>query len=480
MIEASYVQADPPLLAHLAEERNPWMVDPQSVRFASSGYRQIARMRALPYAPDALIDPGRFSKSLERMVRGAIEFQAQAEPSMYLVPALPLSRASAAVFRTFARIDEFAADLNGKDVPYRPIVAAAYPSAEVLRGRFSVFERLDRPFAGAYVLPLQLNPRRDSVERLVAYARFLEHAQGLGLRVVAGRAGVFGLVLAAFGIENFDSGLGERESFSLMRLTKVRRVEPGGKRSGGRQRRVYVASLRSTFEWDEVNMLLETRALRAQLTCNLGKQCRFGGYRYALEHPREHFFHARAAELEALRGRRTTDLRVQLVMQWLKTAIDTGRLVNRVREEQQTRPLDFGAPRDLASRCNEGGHGYRRARGMTSLPVRSQAVRRLGEAMTRTSIDASGVARILDKDPKTVLRWLREDTVPRWDTRELLLALDVVLERLAEVIQPEAAEEWLFTPVPALDYERPVDLVRTGAYRRVLALIDGLGEGVFA
>ena len=117
---------------------------------------------------------------------------------------------------------------------------------------------------------------------------------------------------------------------------------------------------------------------------------------------------------------------------------------------------------------------------MTSQVVPSQAVLRLGEAMERTSIDATGVARILGKDPKTVLRWLRRATVPRWETREQLLALDVVLERLADVIQPEAAEEWLFTPVPALDYQRPVDLVRSGDYRRVLALIDGLGEGVFA
>jgi len=100
--------------------------------------------------------------------------------------------------------------------------------------------------------------------------------------------------------------------------------------------------------------------------------------------------------------------------------------------------------------------------------------------MARTSIDAAGVARILDKDPKTVVRWLREDTVPHWATREVLLALDVVLERLAEIIEPTAAEEWLFTPVPALNYERPVDLVRAGDYRRVLALIDALGEGVFA
>jgi uncharacterized protein (DUF2384 family) len=109
----------------------------------------------------------------------------------------------------------------------------------------------------------------------------------------------------------------------------------------------------------------------------------------------------------------------------------------------------------------------------------SQAVKRLSDAMERTSIDAAGVARILDRDPKTVSRWLREQTVPRWDVREQLLALDVVLERVADVMPADVAEEWLFTPVPALDYHRPVDLVRSGDYRRVLALIDAIGEGVF-
>ena len=102
---------------------------------------------------------------------------------------------------------------------------------------------------------------------------------------------------------------------------------------------------------------------------------------------------------------------------------------------------------------------------MSSLPVRSQAVRRLGEAMVRTSIDATGVGRILDKDPKTVLRWLREDTLPHWDTRELLLALDVVLERLAEVIQPEAAEEAVHagTGVGLRATRRPCSIRRTPA-----------------
>jgi hypothetical protein len=112
--------------------------------------------------------------------------------------------------------------------------------------------------------------------------------------------------------------------------------------------------------------------------------------------------------------------------------------------------------------------------------VQSQAVRRLAEVMRATSIDASGVARILDRDPKTVQRWLRQITAPRWDVREIVLALNVVLERLSEVIDPAAAEDWLFTPVPAFEYQRPVELLRAGRAREVLNLIDALGEGVFA
>ena len=100
--------------------------------------------------------------------------------------------------------------------------------------------------------------------------------------------------------------------------------------------------------------------------------------------------------------------------------------------------------------------------------------------MEETSIDATGVARILDRDPKTVRRWLRNETAPRWEVREVLLSLNVVLERLARVLDPAAAQDWLFTPVPALDYRRPVDLIRAGNAREVLGLIDAIGEGVFA
>jgi uncharacterized protein (DUF2384 family) len=116
---------------------------------------------------------------------------------------------------------------------------------------------------------------------------------------------------------------------------------------------------------------------------------------------------------------------------------------------------------------------------MASQAAPSQAITRLGHAMDLVDIDATGVARIVDKDPKTVSRWLRHQTEPRWEAREMLLALGVVLERLAQVMERGAAEDWLFTPVPLLDYQRPVDLLRRGEYRPVLGLVDAIGEGVF-
>lgn len=339
VIEADYVRRDPVLLARLAESRIPWVMDPQSVRFSTPRFAST-RLAGLRYAPDSPLDASRMTSRVEAMVRDAMEFQAEAEPTMYVVPSLALVRSSQATFRTFAEIHHLASDINGRDVPYRPLLASAYPGRAVLRGRFSVFERLDRTYAGAYVLPLKLEPRRDSVESLVSYARFLENAQNLGLSVIAGRAGVFGLVLAAFGIDNFDSGLGERESFNLSRLDYERKQRPDGSRNGGRQRRVYVRQLRTVLPSQDVEALLAIKGLQAQLLCDIG-ECRFAGVRYAIENPREHFMHARAAELDELRARKTPALRVQLVNDWLRTAIESARLVNRMRGELGMAPLGF-------------------------------------------------------------------------------------------------------------------------------------------
>lgn len=105
---------------------------------------------------------------------------------------------------------------------------------------------------------------------------------------------------------------------------------------------------------------------------------------------------------------------------------------------------------------------------------------RLNAVMDQTGLDAADVARILDRPPRSVSRWLNQDVDPHWDSRERLLEVTFVLERLSQVIQPRAAVDWLFTPNGELEYRKPVELLREGRFREVLALIDALGEGVFS
>ena len=55
-----------------------------------------------------------------------------------------------------------------------------------------------------------------------------------------------------------------------------------------------------------------------------------------------------------------------------------------------------------------------------------------------------------------------------------------MLEQLSGVLRPQAAHDWLLSPNPSLDHHKPVNLLRTGEFRRVLGAIDAMAEGVFA
>jgi hypothetical protein len=261
---------------------------------------------------------------------------------MYMVPSLPLTRVSEPIFRVFAKIHEEAASLNGSaGIPQRPMLAAAFPCTAVVKGRYSVFERvLDRAFAGAYVQPLALDTKRDSVEKLTRYAQFLTHAKSSGLPVVAGRASAFGLVLAAAGIDFFDSGLSLAGSFSLSRLDRPPRAPKPGDRSGGPKPALYFHQFLAPIEHHDAEAMLSNPAVRAQLSCRIG-ECGSADYKYSLENPRAHFFHTRQQELRDIRALPTIELRVQRVYDWIQSAIENGRLVNRIGVAPDGKPLDF-------------------------------------------------------------------------------------------------------------------------------------------
>jgi hypothetical protein len=109
----------------------------------------------------------------------------------------------------------------------------------------------------------------------------------------------------------------------------------------------------------------------------------------------------------------------------------------------------------------------------------STVATRLESIIERGNLDYVDIARILDTNPRTVARWVHEDTEPRWEIRERLLEFFAVMERLQQVIRPAAAHDWLYTPNATLENEKPVDLLRRGEFRRILGIIDALGEGVF-
>lgn len=89
------------------------------------------------------------------------------------------------------------------------------------------------------------------------------------------------------------------------------------------------------------------------------------------------------------------------------------------------------------------------------------------------------VARVVGASTRTVSRWAQGVSGPRAAARERLLELSAVVTELSKVVRPEAAEAWLFAPNPMLDFERPLDLIQQGEYKRILAAVEALADGVF-
>jgi hypothetical protein len=188
------------------------------------------------------------------------------------------------------------------------------------------------------VQPLRMHPRQDSVERLVRLAQFLLASQDVGLPVIAGRAGTFGLVLMALGVYAVDSGFGERETFDLASLDRERKERDEGDRKGGRAKFAYLSSLLTSIPTVTAQLLIRHPALATSFVCEEG-ECRYGGIEAQVDRPRAHFFHARPAELAELRSRPTVELRVQYIGERLRRAIELGDRVNRVLADDGHAPI---------------------------------------------------------------------------------------------------------------------------------------------
>ena len=68
----------------------------------------------------------------------------------------------------------------------------------------------------------------------------------------------------------------------------------------------------------------------------------------------------------------------------------------------------------------------------------------------------------------------------RRPAEERLLELKAVVDVLRRALSEEQARLWMRSPSPDLDYDKPLDLIERGEYRRVIGVILALAEGVTA
>ena len=95
-------------------------------------------------------------------------------------------------------------------------------------------------------------------------------------------------------------------------------------------------------------------------------------------------------------------------------------------------------------------------------------------------VDGSDVARALGTSARSVARWQAHEVAPRRESEERLLEVKAVVDLLRQHLRPEAARMWIRSPNPDLGYEKPLDLITEGQYRRVIGAILAMAEGVTA
>ena len=96
-------------------------------------------------------------------------------------------------------------------------------------------------------------------------------------------------------------------------------------------------------------------------------------------------------------------------------------------------------------------------------------------------VDTADVAKALGTTTRSVTRWQHDGAGPhRREVIERMLELKAVLNLSLQVMPATSAATWLRAPIPALDYDKPLDLIRDGEFRRVITGLTALAEGASA
>jgi len=102
----------------------------------------------------------------------------------------------------------------------------------------------------------------------------------------------------------------------------------------------------------------------------------------------------------------------------------------------------------------------------------------LDELIETRVVDPGDVAQVTGSTPRSVRRWMSARVTPRRESEDRLLELKAVVDQLRAVLRDEPARLWLRSPNCSLEWEKPLDLIARGEYKRVIGALLGVSEGV--
>lgn len=105
--------------------------------------------------------------------------------------------------------------------------------------------------------------------------------------------------------------------------------------------------------------------------------------------------------------------------------------------------------------------------------------RKLEALQQKGSFRSVDVANVLQIRPETVSRWNQGKAFPQPDAERTLLDLEYVVDRLADLYEPDEARTWLLSRQKLLNGEVPAELVQKRRTEEVLRVIHQLLEGVY-
>jgi hypothetical protein len=104
--------------------------------------------------------------------------------------------------------------------------------------------------------------------------------------------------------------------------------------------------------------------------------------------------------------------------------------------------------------------------------------RRLESIQTKGAMRSSDVAIILNVRPETVSRWNKGKALPHSTTEKQLLELEFIVDKLADLYEPQDARLWLYSRQRLLEDQVPAQLIQQGKIDEVLAVVNQLLDGV--